>query len=205
MITPPPPDHFRRIRKNGYYRLGRQPLWLFAPHGDGERFARLWDETWRRLPLAVRRAIRRHWRSPKAIGYGVIQSPLIELLDDWVVREEGGLGAVFRGGHQVRFAAEAVDAAPDDVVQDLIAHELAHVHQWAVGEMELLLADSEDPDFNYSEIELWADERVLEWGFSVTSIDEWSLATGRTTIRDFDAMTALEREEWEARWRRAGR
>ena len=184
-----------------HHRLApRQPVYLFAPHGDGVRFARLWGETWRRLPLGVRRALLRHWRSPEAIRYGVLQPPLIELLEDWGVREDGDLGAVSRGGHQIRFAADVVDAMPDDIVRDLIAHELAHVYQWAIGEDM-----TPDPEFGFLDIEECADEMVRDWGFGVESIDDWSRSVGRKRVVHYDSLTDEEKADLEVRRWRAGR
>ena len=80
---------------------------------------------------------------------------------------------------------------PDDVVQDLIAHELAHVMQRQEGvvcvkEYSDGRADWVDRDGNWwggnFEIEWDADERMVIWGFDPESIDRWSLATGRKKV-----------------------
>jgi hypothetical protein len=79
------------------------------------------------------------------------------------------VAAVCNRGHSLKFCAPFVRALPDPVVQDLVAHELAHVYQAACG-MELI----SDPTVMASVMLEWeADELVLDWGFDVYALDEW--------------------------------
>ena len=77
-------DEFREmIKQPGFYPLlPRHRVYLFAPvpstEDEGKRFARLFIETWKRIPLGPRRAILRHWRNRERIP--LAHSPLIQLL-----------------------------------------------------------------------------------------------------------------------------
>ena len=71
---------------------------------------------------------------------------------------------------------------PDDLVCDLIAHELAHVEQWALGwqvDAEPVYDVEEDADF-----------RVEWWGFSATAMDAFDLANGITRVIDVSHLDA---------------
>jgi hypothetical protein len=76
---------------------------------------------------------------------------------------------------------------PDDVVQDLVAHELAHGVQYAHGiRGEREYSDGEvdwvRKDGSWfggtSEIELDAELMTDAWGFDSESVDRWALAAG---------------------------
>lgn len=166
------------IPRSGLYLCGHG-------HGDDRRFARLFRETWVSLPLTARRRMLKHWREDERRGMrgfwcmGPTQAyPTIQLLFSWF-RTESDLYAaldlmpeeepqpfaqVFGGGHTLRFLAAAVDRMPDDVVRRLIAHELAHVHQFASGGLG---ADCEDD----------AERLAGAWGYSDQPIREWDADT----------------------------
>ena len=64
-------DKFREIvRQRGYHPLlPRHRVYLFANHQSeaaAKRFAHLFVETWKQIPLGPRRAILRHWRDDGA-------------------------------------------------------------------------------------------------------------------------------------------
>jgi hypothetical protein len=162
--------------------LPRHGVHLIPLAGDGRRFASLFRTTWRRMPLWARRRILGHWRSPRfPFSTLVPLSPQIELVGGWSGRVRPGVDAladVSRGGHLLRFHAGIVGQMPDDVVCDLIAHELAHVFQDAGG----LTPVPDDPDLwrwpggemlRGLDVEVHANEMVWNWGFEVESIDEW--------------------------------
>ncbi len=113
-------------------------------------------------------------------------SPKIELLSGWVsgwddgiVADDDhgeGIGEVFANGHLMRFHASIVDQMPDNVLACLIAHELAHVAIYAVGEEQYLGFKPGDGDH-----EMAADELAgTYWGFDGELIDEWSANAGIT-------------------------
>ena len=64
----------------------------------------------------------------------------------------------------MQFWTKIVAAFPDELVRDLIAHELAHVYQYAIG------LDFGDDNYGCEEDADWTLER---WGFSATAIDDW--------------------------------
>jgi hypothetical protein len=192
----------KRLRAEGvmFPLLPRHGIYLFAPHGGGERFAQLFVETWRRLPLRVRRRVLKHW-STDPFPYQLFK-PSIELLAGWSSRDRGrGLrgtwGCSSHHGHTVRFWTRIVAAFPDHLVQDLIAHELAHVDQWAAG-WDL---NEMDP----FEVEEAADWMVENWGFSATAMDEWAREQGVTKPINLDSLSKSALRRLEGRARRAGR
>jgi hypothetical protein len=167
--------------------------------GDGPRFARLFRETWVRLPLSVRRKLLAHWRKGGTLGF--IVSPDVEL-SDYPFGPGRTFGMVDHYGHRLRFRAKFVDPMPDNVVQDLIAHELAHVLQsaqgircvrkWTDGRAKYVDSDGMDFGGNF-EIELSADEAMSRWGFNPESLDDWAREAGITKVVKGDLRTVLRR------------
>ena len=159
----------------------RPPLYLFAPDGGAERFTRLFRETWRRIPCWYRGSMLRHWRvAPEFPRY--VLTPQVQLLECWGDTPRRSLrgvkAAVSEAGHRLKFRTRVVDAYPDDLVRDLIAHELAHVVQCATGGIEL---EGDDAGF-WNEV--GADELVDCWGFEPDAMDEWDRAHGVTRAID---------------------
>lgn len=144
--------------------------------GDDARFADIFRQTWRRIMLRDRRRIVRHWR--EGSRYFPIQghwSPLIMLSNDWQFSDRGfrepkDLAACGRNGHSLYFYAPVVDAMPRQHVSELIAHELAHVALFAVGEIQNV--DRTIPRV-FDETEIMADELMELWGIDSQAIDVW--------------------------------
>jgi hypothetical protein len=84
---------------------------------------------------------------------------------------------------------------PDALVRDLIAHELAHVVQHAIGQ----------EFYDQFEAEEDADWRVEDWGFSATAMDDWDRAHGLVRVFQWDTLDERQRRRIEARTNRAGR
>ena len=72
------------------------------------------------------------------------------------------------------FHGPSVDSMPPETVQDVIAHELAHVFQWATHDLEYVL------NWDSGDCELDADETIEDWGFKADSVDEWAAHLGIT-------------------------
>jgi hypothetical protein len=168
-------------------------IFLWAEAGDAARFSGLFRQTWARLPLWVRRRLRRHWREG-------LPSPEISLVPTLIEDGSPAYGSAGRRGHRLRFAAQSVDAMPDAVVQDLVAHELAHVLQNALG-LFVIRRPEEDSDlfgypngavFGVWEMETEADDWIEDWGFDHDSIDDWALETGRARVREVSLEEYLE-------------
>ena len=89
---------------------------------------------------------------------------------------------------------------PDDVIQDLIAHELAHGLQDADGiRCTRVYSDGRavyvSKDGSYFgcriEIEEDADYTILGWGFDPDSIDRWALEVGISKVIEVDDLATM--------------
>lgn len=165
--------------------LPRHGVNLFAPNGGGERFARLFRETWRRLPLFVRRRLLKHWRCGLFPGHDF--SPFVVLASDWPGRVRDAMGAAGDRGHRLCFWTEGVADFPDELVMDLVAHELAHAYQWACDRRAEMDSFEAEDDAN------WTMEC---WGFSATAMDDWALEKGIIKPIGLDAMIAQLAGPW---------
>src|SRR5262249_27503018 len=79
-------------------------------------------------------------------------------------------------GYVLRFCAPLVDRMPDAVVQDLVAHELAHVCQ-EVGNVR----QGRDL-YTKGAIEEDADQTIEWWGFDADSVDRWAVEQGLVKV-----------------------
>jgi hypothetical protein len=103
------------------------------------------------------------------------------LLSTWDEQEHNQSAGTRCLGHGLRFCSTDVDKTPDDVVRDIIAHELAHVRQFALGMryglegpwgMEFIGVDGEKwGDIIDIDIEEGAAEIMGYWGFDPGSLD----------------------------------
>ena len=82
-------------------------------------------------------------------------------------------------GHNLRFSSEYTEGMPDDVLRRLIAHELAHVYQAAVGDEVWF-------DFDFApglgDRELHADQMADSWGFNGDAFDQWTVDAGISKV-----------------------
>lgn len=157
-------------------------LWL-AARGDGNRprFAGLFAATWRQIPLWGRRACVKHWREDPFPFQQGLWSPLIELAADWELsdrcwRQPKDMGVCGRNAHSLYFYQPLVDALPPQHVSELIAHELAHVVQYAKGWIERNSVDAPNDRSTprlFDDNEIAADEIMEEWGFNPDGLEEW--------------------------------
>jgi len=144
--------------------------------GDDERFANIFRATWHKIDRKARRLMVAHWR--KGLPRYEIQglwSPTIQLTDewkfyDWSWRHSRDLAACGCGGHSLYFYAPVVDAMPTIHVEELIAHELAHVIQYATGEEPR--TDTTKPRM-LDATENGADGYMEYWGFDSEAMDDW--------------------------------
>ncbi len=133
-------------------------IYLHVFDGDGRLFVKRFRETWTRLPLGVRRKISSYWRSNK---YGF--QPFIEL-SNFFGRDDI-YGQVKNDGYTVKFRASEFDEMPDKTAHWIIAHELAHVYNRAIGNSPFF---SEEGGFSIDEErnEEAVNKLVESWGFS---------------------------------------
>ena len=163
--------------------LPRHQVWLQG-HGycDEERLARVFRQTWRRLPLRACRAILKLWREQRRPeGPRAQPAPLIEALPNWAIgdsnaRDLGVLSSVELSATPMRlcFWAPAVDLLPDEQLATIIAHELAHV--------AVLAREGSDA----AQDEEYVNEVLTTgWGFPPLQLQDWAhehaeaLATAR--------------------------
>lgn len=154
--------------------LSRRRLYLEHEDGtDQARLVRLFGETWRRLPLYVRRALLTFWRRP---SHWPVDVPLPDGFKGCVfakvrlVRTLGqcdgllhelaapldAMGCCSSDGRLVRFSDAWCALLSDEAVRVLVAHELCHAFFRARGWYE------DDPwDEEHADLEGWLDE----WGF----------------------------------------
>lgn len=140
---------------------------------DGERFAEVFAATWSGIPGVWRDRILSHWRKGRARAKGGMPIPMIvlhnESLDHY---HDGGRHRGNTGGHVavegwvMRFLGPLFDRIPAELAAGIIAHELAHVAQWAIGDMD------RNADGEWHEIQ--ASEWARAWGFPVEEIDIWT-------------------------------
>lgn len=183
----------------------RQDVYAYILSGDARRFAELFYGTWKRLPLYARRRILKHWRSNNIAESAVILAPDIQLtafpLDKDFEGEydpedpplRGTWASVNRHGQAMAFYWPIINRMPDPLVHDLIAHELAHIHQFAEGWQTQI--DDDDEGYAYKlhpngntmsmgECEDDADDLMEHWGFSATAMDQWALREGIAQVRE---------------------
>ena len=127
----------------------------------------------------------RHWRQEEFYPF----TPMIQLCSPHCpgCRAVPGplpVGVVTGQGRVLHFQAEQIHALPDEVAQDVIAHELAHVLQYAEGDFD---------NMSKFEAELGADEMIEWWGFDSESLDRWALDTGRTKLIEVTPEEFFER------------
>jgi hypothetical protein len=162
----------------------RSVLVYDGKHADGERFGRLFRQTWARLPLKIRRRLLKHWRSvtPKIVQNRAnpmlsdllqrIVWPSVELAD-WKSdlfrgNSRAAWGQCQMRGTRFNFWSIGVNHLLDEGVCFLIAHELAHASM-GVMDPEHSTSPSREED---------ADDVARCWGFDPmafydSSVPEW--------------------------------
>jgi hypothetical protein len=151
--------------------------------GDSDRFARVFDSASGRIPPEERRVLFAYWReNPPAPAITIENLPYLDVTmiegKAWAVgMNVNGQGLAFR------YAAQAMMEMPDDILETLWAHELAHVILWReLITKTLPRAEKEAWDrlgVDARQITEWnerfADERTLRWDRSLdcARLREW--------------------------------
>jgi len=115
-------------------------------------------------------------------------SPRIEVLPGWnnrkgvadvpllkARRQMNLYGQVLCNGHFLCFWSKVTERMPDKILRLLIAHELAHVYQNAIGD-EVWFGLHDVP--SNGDRELDADILAGEWGYIGDEIDQWAADEG---------------------------
>lgn len=200
----------------------RNNLYVTRYNGSADRFAKAFRSVWKQIPLGPRRGMLRHWRTDEmrflsgfihpsrvvrlneTIPQQWLISPSIEILPPWWIEDgrdddmnplRGVMGAACRKGHSLKFHDAIVDALPDNLLADLIAHELAHVWQESIG-LEKRFGFEPEP----GDLEQDADEIMEHWGFSAEAIDEWTVEQGIT--KRVECSSIQEAIEWTVKYHR---
>jgi hypothetical protein len=104
-------------------------------HGNDERFATVFRAMWERIPKETRAILERFWWSDGHRRCTTFWGPEIELLNDWEGREKYSAATVLIDKERIKFRMKFFSAffaaIPDDIAQIWIAHEMAHVYQFA--------------------------------------------------------------------------
>lgn len=166
----------RRILKSYHFIpiVPQSGLFLYAAAGDASRFADVFRRTWHTVPLAVRRRLLKHWRTPSDAERPVF-SPNIQLLSDWPERGRFGFAACALDGHELRFWGPLADLMPDEVVQSAIAHELGHAYRQALAAVTERSGDVAPGGSSWAtDAEETSVEKLVEtWGFDVDARNRW--------------------------------
>ena len=140
-------------------------FFVHVPTDIGEDFVLRFRETWDCLPATDQQQIVEFWRQEEFLL-------VIALLDDWP--PESVDGQVGMQGYEVKFRAESFRHFPKKAARWVIAHELAHVIQWATNRCR-------DPDqISSGENEQDADRIAEGWGFARTYY--WSIGNQQHTL-----------------------
>ena len=170
----PPADSRRFIPilpRSGLYmpRISDPHGYLGVSESGYQGFAKQFKETFHRLPRSARLKLVAFWQDLDAGRC----APSPEIYLTRAIGEYGGRNfAGVQAGIRLKFHPIVV-RMPDAVLQDLIGHELAHVFQWATGE---LTSDMDGYDEGACEED--ADWRMERWGFDPDSIDDWAEQDG---------------------------
>lgn len=126
--------------------------WVLVADTDRvESFLCLFRSCWDKVPAAAQTAITEHWG-----GSPVPLHPKIELSDCWADSNDCFAQTGFNG-MELRFSRRDFAILPDSVATWIIAHELAHVYQKAIGRRPGGASEDEN--------EADADSIASGWGF----------------------------------------
>jgi hypothetical protein len=141
---------------------------------NGQAFAAILLKTWSKVPAAVRKEIVDHWTT-------LDHELCLELSDSWLPKRGDPNAEVTDIGCTMRFKAAVFQRMPEEAAMWLIAHELAHVYQYANAANEQKMKKWEKErakgglakDVAYMETENQADELARGWGFNFAAFCDW--------------------------------
>lgn len=147
--------------------LPRHDVAVFCLAGNGHRFAELFRQTWKQMPLSPRRMLLKMWRQRRPTGCDLPWPP-IEMLAGKSDFSRGNSSAAIAQytTWMLGFAFDSryMDRLSDESVKSVIAHELAHavlITQDAEGH----LSEAAYDESGFSQAEYDADELAGFWGF----------------------------------------
>jgi hypothetical protein len=160
-----------------YRLLPRHSIYTFTGGEDGRPFVRLFRECWKQIPIGARKRILAHWRAPRQKHL-----PIIEFSNMWFDSTKS-FGQVRNNGREVRFSASDFAMLPRAVSKWIVAHELAHVYQKAIGRTPGGRNEDENEDH--------ANSIVQQWGFDDGSKLMFDILRSETGLSIPDASRRL--------------
>lgn len=147
--------------------LPRHNLAVFCLDGNGYRFAELFRQVWKQMPLSPRRLLLKLWRQSRPMNCDLPWPP-IEMLAGKSDFSRGNSSAAIAQytARRLSFAFDSryMDQLSDASAKSVIAHELAHavlIAQDAEGH----LSEAAYDDSGFSQAEYDTDELAGFWGF----------------------------------------
>jgi hypothetical protein len=145
-------EHFMNQRRTLHHRLLPDRRFRLTAFGEGgPQFVERFQTCWTRLTPATRAKIEAYWDSADDPNLPLIE--LSNLWRDW----RTCFGQTTQIGMELKFSEGAFKYFPDVIADWVIAHELAHVYQKAMGRRP--------GGANEEENENDADEIASGWGF----------------------------------------
>jgi hypothetical protein len=136
---------------------------------------------WSKIPRKDKKSIENHWQIEAIANQPafILDNPWFGESSVWATTESKGL--------VLKFNCELLGQVADhmaEVLDVLMAHEMAHVFQWATGKNRFNLTTNDlsgticvlpPPLKEEVLVELHADETMMRWGFDPYKIDAWSI------------------------------
>ena len=152
-----------------------------------ERFVQIFKTTWEKISEGVRQSLVRYWGKDPHREAAMRESggdcPFILFGNRACKHMPWTTAYVDPFGCILRFSASIIELMPNKIVGLTIAHELGHVHCYAVNELlhlqqarkaEQLRDNALPQDQEISDrIEKSANEAAREFGFDCTELDRW--------------------------------
>jgi hypothetical protein len=147
-------------------------VFLTVWSGDGKRFAKVFRAAWKTIPRRDTRRILTHWK--------VGSMPRIDLIQYQLSGPRAVAEVIL--GRQMRFYNKYIEKMSDDVLQYVIAHELAHVLQQTQPKGYFPPSTSEKRRREL--VELDAALSTDAWGYDPDLIDNWRKTLTATRRRN---------------------
>jgi hypothetical protein len=145
---------------------------------DISRFVSVFLDLWNRIDAHHRECIQNHWATLRARHH-----PKMELQIPWTGNKDAMASTEARGG-ELKYCWKTCKLLPDDILQAVIAHEMGHVYQGAIGKFRDNITRNDLlglievlalPLKENALIEIHADEMAMRWGFDPVLIDAYRL------------------------------
>lgn len=191
-------------------RHSEQPVEVFPTSGEGavlDKAVSAIESVWLRIPSPDCERIGSYWSGSKRYS-----APILFFEDPWY----GGdaLASCKSRGFRLKFDWPTLSLMPSHAIETVIAHELAHVFQWAIGKNRYNLSNDDlignipRVDLTWiseaGRVELHADEVMTSWGFIPIEGTAWLIQhtkrrNGKVILREKPVQKKYAREEAKRR------